>query len=101
MLSLQEELSVLLTDVHQYKRNLDEHFSKLINNKSRIAVSAMCQGSLCSRVLCVPHSPWSNLCSWVSPAHVLSFSSPFPGIADRAYLPPCSPRFVFSMKLRD
>lgn len=47
MLSFQEELSVLLTDVHQYKRNLDEHFNKLINNKSRIAVSAMCQGSLC------------------------------------------------------
>ncbi|KAM6049049.1 E3 ubiquitin-protein ligase TRIM50 isoform 2-T3 [Chlamydotis macqueenii] len=34
---MKEELSVLLTDVHQYKRNLDEHFSKLINNKSRIA----------------------------------------------------------------
>ncbi|XP_061868549.1 E3 ubiquitin-protein ligase TRIM50 isoform X2 [Colius striatus] len=33
---LREELSVLLTDIHQYKRNLDEHFSKLINNKSRI-----------------------------------------------------------------
>lgn len=44
--SFQEELSVLLTDIHQYKRNLDEHFSKLINNKSRIAVSAMRQESL-------------------------------------------------------
>ncbi|XP_061868550.1 E3 ubiquitin-protein ligase TRIM50 isoform X3 [Colius striatus] len=33
---MKEELSVLLTDIHQYKRNLDEHFSKLINNKSRI-----------------------------------------------------------------
>ncbi|KFR16944.1 E3 ubiquitin-protein ligase TRIM50, partial [Opisthocomus hoazin] len=39
-LSFQEELSVLLTDVHQYKRNLDELFSKLINNKSRIANEA-------------------------------------------------------------
>lgn len=47
MVSFQEELSVLLTDIHQYKKNLDEHFSKLINNKSRIAVSVMCQGSLC------------------------------------------------------
>lgn len=47
VLSFQEELSVLLTDVHQYKRNLDEHFSKLINNKSRIAVSVMCQGRPC------------------------------------------------------
>ncbi|KFP41962.1 E3 ubiquitin-protein ligase TRIM50 [Chlamydotis macqueenii] len=37
---MKEELSVLLTDVHQYKRNLDEHFSKLINNKSRIANEA-------------------------------------------------------------
>ena len=53
---------MLLTDVHQYKRNLDEHFSKLINNKSRIAVSATCQGSTCPPVLCVLHSPWSNLC---------------------------------------
>ncbi|NXC16091.1 TRI50 ligase, partial [Corythaeola cristata] len=37
---MKEELSVLLTDVHQYKKNLDEHFSKLINNKSRIANEA-------------------------------------------------------------
>ncbi|XP_065708922.1 E3 ubiquitin-protein ligase TRIM50 [Patagioenas fasciata] len=37
---MKEELSVLLTDVQQYKRNLDEHFSKLINNKSRIANEA-------------------------------------------------------------
>uniref|UniRef100_A0A8B9MWR9 Tripartite motif containing 50 n=1 Tax=Accipiter nisus TaxID=211598 RepID=A0A8B9MWR9_9AVES len=37
---MKEELSVLLTDVHQYKRNLDEHFNKLINNKSRIANEA-------------------------------------------------------------
>ncbi|XP_009578514.1 PREDICTED: tripartite motif-containing protein 73 [Fulmarus glacialis] len=37
---MKEELSVLLTDVHQYKRNLDEQFSKLINNKSRIANEA-------------------------------------------------------------
>ncbi|XP_009463121.1 PREDICTED: E3 ubiquitin-protein ligase TRIM50 [Nipponia nippon] len=37
---MKEELSVLLTDVHQCKRNLDEHFSKLINNKSRIANEA-------------------------------------------------------------
>lgn len=91
---------MLLTDVHQYKRNLDEHFSKLINNKSRIAVSVTCQRSLCPGVLCVPHSPWSNLCSWVSPARLLS-SSPFPGRADRAYLPPCYPRFAFSTKLGD
>ncbi|XP_029885357.1 E3 ubiquitin-protein ligase TRIM50 isoform X2 [Aquila chrysaetos chrysaetos] len=34
---MKEELSVLLTDVHQYKKNVDEHFNKLINNKSRIA----------------------------------------------------------------
>lgn len=31
---------MLLTDVHRCKRNLDEQFSKLINNKIRIAVSA-------------------------------------------------------------
>ncbi|XP_009998511.1 PREDICTED: E3 ubiquitin-protein ligase TRIM50 [Chaetura pelagica] len=37
---MKEELSVLLTDVRQYKRNLDEHFSKLINNKSRITNEA-------------------------------------------------------------
>jgi len=63
---------VLLTDVHQYKRNLDELFSKLINNKSRIAVSVTRQGSLCPGVFCVPHSPRGNLCSWVSPALLLS-----------------------------
>ncbi|KQK73325.1 E3 ubiquitin-protein ligase TRIM50 [Amazona aestiva] len=34
---MKEELSVLLTNLHQYKRNLDEHISKLLNNKSRIA----------------------------------------------------------------
>ncbi|XP_052544737.1 E3 ubiquitin-protein ligase TRIM50 isoform X2 [Tympanuchus pallidicinctus] len=34
---MKEELSVLLTDVHRCKRNLDEQFSKLINNKIRIA----------------------------------------------------------------
>lgn len=60
---------MLLTDVHQYKKNLDEHFSKLINNKSRIAVSVTSQGSPCPQVLCVPQCPWSNLCFWVSPAH--------------------------------
>ncbi|XP_035414943.2 E3 ubiquitin-protein ligase TRIM50 [Cygnus atratus] len=37
---MKEELSALLTDVHRYKRNLDEHFSKLINNKIRIANEA-------------------------------------------------------------
>lgn len=66
---------MLLTDVHQYKRNLDEHFSKLINNKSRIAVSATCQGSLLCVVPYVLHNSWSNLYSWVSSVHLL-FSSP-------------------------
>lgn len=66
---------MLLTDVHRYKRNLDEHFSKLINNKIRIAVSATCQRSLLCRVPCVPHNSWSNLCSRVSSAHLL-YSSP-------------------------
>uniref|UniRef100_A0A8C2SV18 RING-type E3 ubiquitin transferase n=1 Tax=Coturnix japonica TaxID=93934 RepID=A0A8C2SV18_COTJA len=37
---MKEELSVLLTDVHKCKRNLDEQFSKLINNKTRIANEA-------------------------------------------------------------
>ncbi|XP_010211498.1 PREDICTED: tripartite motif-containing protein 74, partial [Tinamus guttatus] len=37
---MKEELSVLLTDVHQCKKNLDEQFSKLINNKIRIANEA-------------------------------------------------------------
>ncbi|NXE49602.1 TRI50 ligase, partial [Casuarius casuarius] len=37
---MKEELSVLLTDVHQCKRNLDEQFSRLINNKIRIANEA-------------------------------------------------------------
>lgn len=68
---------MLLTDVQQYKTNLDEHFSKLINNKSRIAVSATCHGSLCPHVLCVPHSPWSNSSSWLSPARLLY---PFPSV---------------------
>ncbi|XP_025051232.1 E3 ubiquitin-protein ligase TRIM50 [Alligator sinensis] len=34
---MKEELSVLLTEVQQQKRNLDEHMSKLVNNKIRIA----------------------------------------------------------------
>lgn len=51
---------MLLTDVHQHKRNLDELFNKLVNNKSRIAVSATCQESLPPWVLCVPHSPRSS-----------------------------------------
>ncbi|NXU59201.1 TRI50 ligase, partial [Turnix velox] len=37
---MKEELSVLLTDVQQCKKNLDEHFSKLINNKTRVANEA-------------------------------------------------------------
>ncbi|NXJ09005.1 TRI50 ligase, partial [Odontophorus gujanensis] len=37
---MKEELSMLLTDVHRCKRNLDEQFSKLINNKIRIANEA-------------------------------------------------------------
>lgn len=66
---------MLLTDVHRCKRNLDELFSKLINNKTRIAVSSKCQRSLLPRALCLLHNPWSNFCSWVSSDHLL-YSSP-------------------------
>ncbi|XP_032645581.1 E3 ubiquitin-protein ligase TRIM50 [Chelonoidis abingdonii] len=34
---MKEELSVLITEVQQHKRKLDEHISKLVNNKTRIA----------------------------------------------------------------
>ncbi|NWQ66444.1 TRI50 ligase, partial [Neopipo cinnamomea] len=34
---MKEELSVLLTDIQQCQRNLEDHCSKLINNKSRVA----------------------------------------------------------------
>ncbi|NWU09098.1 TRI50 ligase, partial [Cephalopterus ornatus] len=34
---MKEELSVLLTDIQQCQRNLEEQCSKLINNKSRVA----------------------------------------------------------------
>uniref|UniRef100_A0A8C8RN87 Tripartite motif containing 50 n=1 Tax=Pelusios castaneus TaxID=367368 RepID=A0A8C8RN87_9SAUR len=33
---MKEELSALITEVQQYKRNLNEHISKLVNNKTRI-----------------------------------------------------------------
>ncbi|XP_074869780.1 E3 ubiquitin-protein ligase TRIM50-like [Carettochelys insculpta] len=34
---MKEELSVLITELQQHKRNLAEHISKLVNNKTRIA----------------------------------------------------------------
>ncbi|NXF12278.1 TRI50 ligase, partial [Smithornis capensis] len=34
---MKEELSVLLTDIQQCQRSLEEHCSKLINNRSRVA----------------------------------------------------------------
>lgn len=77
---MQEELSVLLTDVHQHKRNLEELFSKLVNNKSRIAVSATCQES-CHPGSLVSHTAPGAALLLVLPSlpPLLLFSPPWEG----------------------
>ena len=41
---LQEELAALISDLKQEQKKVDEHIAKLVNNRTRIVVSAL---SLC------------------------------------------------------
>lgn len=38
---LQEELAALISDLKQEQQKVDEHIAKLVNNRTRIVVSAL------------------------------------------------------------